>query len=265
MLKDEYTRITSLLDLPEKFEHTLYRILIAFFVIESTRMVIVLAYRQQSPNRGKDNFTIGVAHAAKIVYGVLTMVLVLSMFNINVKEAITSLSLIAAALVLITKDYISNLINGMYLTFNKVINIGDQVQVGLQKGKIVDITLTNVHLLNDDDDIIYIPNNTVFSTDIINYTRRELKKSSIDFEVDVKCILEVEVLEQKIISSLDEFRDDIQSGSYNLKVQSVRHEFVLLKFQYILHQPLNKELDKKIRKHIIRFVVKLVSDLQNNS
>jgi len=104
----------------------------------------------------------------------MAVVLVLSMFNINVKEAITSLSLIAAALVLITKDYISNLINGMYLTFNKVINIGDQVQVGLQKGKIVDITLTNVHLLNDDDDIIYIPNNTVFSTDIINYTGREL-------------------------------------------------------------------------------------------
>ena len=76
--------------------------------------------------------------------------------------------MIAAALVLITKDYISNLINGMYLTFNRIINIGDQVQIGSLKGKILDITLTNVHLLNDDDDIIYIPNNNVFSTEIIN-------------------------------------------------------------------------------------------------
>lgn len=260
VIKDWYNRQSELIDLPDRFEHTLYRVVIAFLVIECIRMIILVTYRPQNPRRRKDNFTIGVSHVSRILYGLFVGLLVLSMFNISVKEAITSLSLIAAAIVLITKDYIANLINGMYLTFNKVVNVGDQVKIGSHKGKIMDITLTNVHLLNDDDDIIYIPNNNVFSSEIINYTRRELKKSSIDFEIDPMVVSDLDWLEKRLIQCLDSFSGDIQSGTYNLRTVSVKKESVQLKFQYILNEPLNKELDKKIRKHFIHSLVQILHE-----
>jgi small-conductance mechanosensitive channel len=257
--RNGYNELTAGIALPEKFEHAFYRVLLTFFIVETVRMVIVLTYRPSNPKRRKDNFTIGVGHVSKIIYGLLAVVLLMSLFSITVKDALTTLSVIAAALVLITKDYISNLINGMYLTFNRIINIGDQVQIGSLKGKILDITLTNVHLLNDDDDIIYIPNNNVFSTEIINYTRRELKRSSVEFELSRNDLREVAELETYIVNGLAPFIELIQPGTCTLKVQQVKHEFVSFKFQFVLKHPLNKENDKTIKRHVVRLVVALVT------
>lgn len=259
---DSYTSFTASLSLPEKLAPTLYRVLIASCFIECARLLIIIFYTPQNLKTRKDNFTIGVSHLSKICYGLLIGVLILSLFNITLKEALTTLSLIAAAVVLMTKDYIANLINGMYLTFTKVINIDDQVQIEEHKGKILDITLTNVHLLNDDDDIIYIPNNKVFTSEIINYTRRELKKSNVEFSIDSAYAPTAAELEKRIIDSLAEYSEHIQPESYTLKIQAIKFEYVQFKFQFILVNPMNKEIDKKIRRHIARFVLEYITELR---
>lgn len=254
-----YNELTARISFPDIFEHTFYRTLIAYFVVESLRQIILLAYRTGHPERKRDNFVAGIGHITTVIYFALGIVLLLSLFNISVKEAFTTLSLIAAAVVLMTKDYISNLINGMYLTFTKVITIGDQVSVDGIKGKILDITLTNVHLLNDDDDLIYIPNNKVFSGEIINYTRRDLKKTSIEFEVDPLIVSDIAKLELKLIEELHPHMHEIQPGTCNLKVVAVKKDSIQLKFQFILTDPLNKELDKKVRRFVIRRLILLLN------
>lgn len=261
-LRPEYNWLTSLVDLPETFEHTLYRTVIAFLLIECVKQLIFLTYRSNNPMRKRDNFIIGINHLSKILVGFLAGALILSLLNISVKEAFTTLSLIAAAVVLMTKDYISNLINGMYLTFARVVNVGDQVSIDGNKGKILDITLTNVHMLNDDDDIVYIPNNKVFSSEIINYTRRELKKSSIEFEVDPLMVTDIEAFENKLIAALEPFKNEIQADTYTLKTVSVKKDSLLLKFQFVLNEPLNKEMDKKVRKFFIRQLVLILGSGQ---
>jgi small-conductance mechanosensitive channel len=257
----EYIDLTSQLGLIEVFQRTLFKVLLVFVIMQGARLLIIGAYRLNNPVQRKDNFTIGISHLSKILTGLLAGILALAAFDISFKEAITTLSLIAAAVVLITKDYISNLINGMYLTFAKVINIGDQVQIDALKGKITDITLTNVHLLNDDDDIIYIPNNKVFSSEIINYTRRELKKTSLDFEIEARKAPHVDSLENEIRAALKTYEDRITPNSINLKVQSIKFEYVQFKLQYVLRDPLNKESDKEVKKFAIRFLVKKISEL----
>jgi small-conductance mechanosensitive channel len=235
----------------------------ALLIVEAARMIIIAFYKPQGGLR-RDNFTAGIGHLTKIIYAISFLVLLLSLFDVSVKEAITSLSLIAAAIVLMTKDYISNLINGMYITFTKLVNIGDNVKIDDHKGKIMDITLTNVHLLNDDDDIIYIPNNLVFTGEIINFTRRELKKSYVDFELRTEDLIPVPELEKAIIASLGPLDTLVQANSYNLKVASIKHEFTAFKFQFILQDPLNKEHDKKLRRHIIQFVVAQIANNNQN-
>jgi len=259
VLNQWYTELTNVINLPPVFEHTFYRSMLAYLSVETIRQIILLTYR---PDNGlkRDNFTIGISHISTVIYFLLAFVILLSLFNISVKEAITTLSLIAAAVVLMTKDYISNLINGMYLTFAKVVTIGDQVSIDGNKGKILDITLTNVHLLNDDDDIIYIPNNKVFSSEIINYTRRELKRTSIEFEVDPLIISDIEGLERRLIEILAPHIHEIQPGTCQLKTVSVKKDVLQLKFQYILNEPLNKDVDKKIRRFFIRRLVKVLQD-----
>jgi len=259
VLNQWYTELTNVINLPPVFEHTFYRSILAYLSVEAIRQGILLTYRPDNGQK-RDNFTIGISHISKVIYFLLAFVILLSLFNISVKEAITTLSLIAAAVVLMTKDYISNLINGMYLTFAKVVTIGDQVSIDGNKGKILDITLTNVHLLNDDDDIIYIPNNKVFSSEIINYTRRELKRTSIEFEIDPMIISDIAGLERRLIEIFAPHIHEIQAGTCQLKTVSVNKDVLQMKFQFILHEPLHKEVDKKIRRFFIRRLVKVLQD-----
>jgi small-conductance mechanosensitive channel len=249
--------------IPGHVSKNLIQVIAALFIVESSRFLILAFYKPQGGQR-RDNFTAGIGHLTKIVYSLSSIVLLLSLFDVSIKEAITSLSLIAAAIVLMTKDYISNLINGMYITFSKLVNIGDNVKIDDHKGKILDITLTNVHLLNDDDDIIYIPNNIVFSGEIINFTRRELKKSYVDFELCTADLQPVPELEKAIIQSLGELDNLIQGGSHNLKVASIKFEYTSFKFQFILRDPLNKEHDRRVRRHIIQFVVAYIAHARSS-
>ena len=257
ILRKSFIALINQFDPPDKFANTLYHALVVFLAIEAARLMTIAFYRPQGGVK-KDNFTTGISQIARIVYSLLFAVIIMSLFTISVKEAITTLSLLAAALVLITKDYISNLINGMYMTFARIVNIGDTVKIADSKGKIIDITLSNVHLLNEDDDIVYIPNNNVFASQIINYTRRELKKSSIDFELDVNYIDQLEKLEREIIFALKDQQELILQDSMVLKVNGIKHDYCAFKFQYILNDPLNKEHDNRIRRQVIAYVMRQV-------
>jgi small-conductance mechanosensitive channel len=256
-LRKSFIALINQFDPPAKFANTLFLALVAFLALEAARLMTIAFYRPQGGVK-KDNFTTGISQIASIVYSLLFAALIMSLFSISVKEALTTLSLLAAALVLITKDYISNLINGMYMTFARIVNIGDTVKIAESHGKIIDITLSNVHLLNEDDDIVYIPNNNVFASQIINYTRRELKKSSIDFELNVEYIDQLERLEREIIFALKDQQDLIQPESMVLKVNNIKHDYCAFKFQYILHDPLNKEHDNRIRRQVIAYVMRQV-------
>ena len=258
LFKPVYTKITEAVHLPALFEHTLFRVASAFLIVEAAKQAVLITYRPDDPTRKRDNFTIGINHISTIIYGLMVTALVMSLLNISIKEAITTLSLIAAALVVMTKDYIANVINGMYMTFTKVINVGDQVAIGNSRGKILDITLTNVHLLNEDDDIIYIPNNRIFSEEIINYTRRDLKKSSIDFQINPSTIHDIDQLEITIWENIKDFHGDIIPDTFAIKTVNIGFQSVDLKIHYILKDPLNKAIDHQIKKIIKRKLIHLL-------
>lgn len=254
-LRKSFIALVNQFEPPAGFASTLYHALAAFLTIEAARLMTIAFYRPQGGVK-KDNFTTGLSQIARIVYFLMFGLLLMSLFNVSFKETLTTLSVLAAALALITKDYISNLINGMYMTFARIVNIGDTVKIAESKGKIIDITLSNVHLLNEDDDIVYIPNNYVFASEIINYTRRELKKSSVDFELDVNHIEHLEKLENEIIFALNDLKDLIQQGSMVLKVNKIDHEHCSFKFKYILNDPLNKDHDNKVKRQVISHIMR---------
>ncbi len=264
------------IDLLPFFEGMKYRRELIFYVkslagvgmflllADIARTIIVGSYRRRHKLRGEDNFTIGVGHIFQILVGFAVISGVLSLFKVDTKEVLTSLSIFFAGLALITKDYISNVLNGMILTFSGQIKIGDQVKIGEHRGKITDITLSNIHLLNDDDDYITIPNNTVFTSEVINYTRREVKKTSIEFEIDLRFFDTVEELENDLKKTLEPYAHLIRPTSYYLRVFEIGQEKVSMKFQYILDKP-DRDLEREIRRKTTRRIIALINDREKES
>ncbi len=260
-----FTYKNGILNVVKQFPYVAYmaesvfRIVITVLITDIIHQIVVLFYRSELVGK-RDNFLYGIRHIKTVLFSLYAGLLLLAVLDISLEKALTTLSLLAAAIVLIAKDYISNFINGMYMTFARVVNIGDEVSIGLHKGKIQDITLSSVHIINEDDELIYIPNSVVFSSDIVNYTRREIKKTSLDFEIDILAVNDVVAFESEIVEGMKEFQSNIQLGSYNLKTFAVTSELVKFKFQYLVNEGTDKDLERIIKRRTIRHIVKLVNE-----
>lgn len=241
------------------YKDTLAGLAIFLMFLDFVQFFVTWFYRRRHKIQRDDNFIIGVGQIYSILLAIGSVVGILSLFQIDTRQLFTSLSIVFAGLALLTKDYISNMINGMIITFSGQLSIGDNVRIGHHRGKITDITLQNIHILNDDDDMIFFPNNLLLTSEVVNYTKRQIKRTSIDFDIDLRHLKTVEDLEKSLIDVLSPFQDFIRPESYYLRVAEVRKDNVAMKFQYILNEP-NKDLERLIRRKAIRHLVEIISE-----
>jgi len=87
-------------------------------------------YRRRHKINRDDNFIIGVGQIYLLLLVMGLIVGLLSLFRIDVRQLFTSLSIVFAGIAILTKDYISNMINGMIVTFSGQLGIGDNVRIG---------------------------------------------------------------------------------------------------------------------------------------
>ena len=210
------------------------------------------------PINKKNNVHFGIENIANFTVGAGLFIMFLSIFGINPSELITSLTIVAAAFAILTKEYIVDFLSGVYLSFSNTFEINDFVKIDHQKGKIVEIGMLKIKILNDDDDIVIIPNSKVYYSEIINYTKRDLRLMTVDFQIALKYIDSIEQLEKEIILSLESFREYIEPKSYNLKVVEMKMDYLEVKFQYTLIL-VDMDLQRKIRKKTIREVFNFIS------
>ena len=212
----------------------------------------------------KNNVHFGIENIANFMLGVGLLVLFMSLLGVKPIELITSLTIVAAAFAILTKEYIVDFLSGIYLSFSNTFEINDYVKIDNQKGKVIEISMLKVKILNDDDDVVILPNSKVHYNEIINYTRRDVRLMNVDFQIALKYIDNIEQLEKEIISSIESFSEYIDPRSYNLKVVEMKMDYLELKFQYTLKLS-DMDLVKKIRRKTIREVFNFISSKKENS
>jgi len=220
-------------------------------------------YRQRgySRRRGVKNFVFGVENIRKLLLVALGVFTFFSLLGVEFGQLFTSLSIVAAAIAIISKEFVNDLIVGMYYSFSDTFEAGDYVKFHGYKGRVVDIGLLKVKIMNDNDDLVILPNGKVYSEDIINYTRRDVRQMSIDFEIDIKLVHNVDSLEQELIYAVSEYADHIEPDSYRLKILEVRRDALELKFQYRLSREAS-EVRQQIKRNTVRAVFSYVTSHQ---
>lgn len=198
-----------------------YPLIILIIGLYTFKFFTLWVYRRRNNIKGKDNFTIGINTIYYIFLSIIVVLLIMVLLRVNVKEFFTSISILAAAIAIVSKDYISNAINGMILMFNNQLSINDHIQIGEHRGKIVHISLLNVQLVNEEDDIIFIPNTTVLSHDIINFSKGESRKASMEFTIAAQTMESIYILEQHLNKALS-VDENIEQDTFKLKILHVR-------------------------------------------
>ena len=227
------------------------------------RLIIIYWYVKKhhlKPNI-KDNFILGINRIVSILNTAFGIVALMILVGKDPLEFLTSITIVAAALAVTFKDYITNMLNGLIIMFSDQLSLGDHIKVGDTEGKILDVTLINVILQNEDNDMVIIPNSVVFSSVIINQSKQNIKKLSIEFEMSLQFGYSPEYLEKYLTKAVIAFSANIVSGGLTLKTLVIGKETVRFKVQVLLNN-YDKLKEREIRKALNTAVIQLSAPKQ---
>ena len=112
----------------------------------------------------------------KTIFTILYTIIIFIIWRNELKDIITLISFISAAITLAARDIIYNYFCGIYIKVIKPIKIEDRLKVGDTIGDIININALSFELLEVDSEtnqstgkIIHIPNSQIFNSTIKNY------------------------------------------------------------------------------------------------
>lgn len=131
----------------------------------------------------------------KVVLWVLLLFACANILGIDGNSFLVAFSTVALAVGLALKDSLANIANGILIVVNKPFKKGDYVSVGSTEGTIKKITILTTELTTGDNKRIVMPNSTVSTSTIINYssnpTRRLEMIYSVSYESDMRRVKEI--------------------------------------------------------------------------
>ena len=231
-------------------------------LVSLVRIVIVYFYvlRKNLKEREEDNVVLAINRIATLVSGAAFIAAAFLLFDLDWQTFFTSFSLVAVASVILTKDYISNTVNGMIFMVTDRFVLGDFIKVGNHEGKIINITLSSVHLRTEEGDFVAIPNNTVYATDIVNYSRRENGLVNVEFDVKPELLKDTATLMDELISNIQEYDRLIKKNSYEFMVHNFSTDKVHISFRFELKNP-DPEKERELKWYTLRKVSQVVAKL----
>ncbi len=230
-------------------------------LISITRFVFISLYRSRSKksDRVRGNYELGISRFATVLNTLFAAIGMMLVFGINPREFLTSITIVAMAIALLFRDYITNMISGLLLMFSDQFTVGDNIKIGELQGKIVDITLANILVRNDDDDVVLIPNNTAFTASIINQSLQNSKKITIDFELPLAFAYNHSELEKRLKDVLQRHKSIVVEDTFLLRVVGLNKEAVHYKLQFLTNtKGYNRR--KLIRDDLFRAVIAYESE-----
>lgn len=236
----------------------LYNSLIFLFganlVISLGRMVTARFYiRKISEDRIHGNFLLGITWISNILNVIAFILALMFLFAINPLEFLTSLTIVAAAIAILTKEYVTNMINGLIIMFTNQFSLGDQIKVGEHAGMISDITLLNIVLKNDSEDSIIIPNNLIFSAQVVNQNMLR-KKIQVYFEVPLDTRFVMQELQNVIASYLLDQKQDVTKMGLSVSLVDLLKDCKRFEIR-LFDEPGNAPiLEKLIKEGILKFI-----------
>ena len=156
------------------------------------------------------------------------------------------------------KDYITNMINGLIIMFSDRLSLGDHIKVHDTEGKILDITLINMILQNEDNDMVIIPNSVVFSSVIINQSKQNIKKLSIEFELALHFGYTPEYLESYLNKVVEGYHENIVARGLTIKTLSINKDMAIFKVQVLLNH-YDKIKEREIRRALNTAILRLTT------
>jgi small-conductance mechanosensitive channel len=123
----------------------------------------------------------------RLCYGgvwVIGSIVALGVLGLDFATLLGTLGLTSVAIGFSLKDVLSNYISGVILLAARPFRISDQVVIGDYEGTVVQIQLRATTMRTYDGRLVYIPNQKVFQSSIVNNTESPVRRSDVIVGID---------------------------------------------------------------------------------
>jgi MscS family membrane protein len=122
----------------------------------------------------------------KVIIYIIGVLLVLRyVFNENIGNLVTSLSIVGAAIALSTRESLENIIASFIIFFDKPFTIGDLVKVSGFTGTIEKIGLRSTRIRTQEKTFISVPNKQMVDSIVDNISLRSERRIEMDLQLSV--------------------------------------------------------------------------------
>jgi len=158
---------------------TLETLLIFVFVIMVTvvlaRLVYALTRRYLDPRLVKRNSKLAARMAEYIVLGIGVFIGVYQILNLALEAFAATLGILGIGAAFASQQIAQNLMAGIMIGLERRIQLEDWIDIGgtpdTKPARVKDITLTKSILLDPSGKLVIVPNSTIISSKVINYTK----------------------------------------------------------------------------------------------
>jgi len=212
--------------IPDQAFHLLTILLIVSLSLNLIRFFTVTAYRRRSllPVGERDNFILGIDSLSNLIVFIVMLASVFAVFEIAFQTFLTSISLVAVALVLIFRDYISNYLDSLRLMFTTDFQIGDYIKISeFTKGVIIDVSFRATKLKTDEGDVLFVPNTKLMTSEVVNYSKTKFKRIIVPFTLPTETLLSIETFESTLKQAmLAQFPERVKESKMVLRIENIK-------------------------------------------
>ncbi len=145
----------------------------------------------------------------RIILYFIAATIVAGSLNVDVTSLIAVLSVAGLAISLALQGALSNLASGLVILATRPLQVGDYVSIGDCEGFVKEISMTYTKLSAYDRRMIFIPNSTVTSSNVINYTLEGRRRVELTVSASYSCdIEEVKGALREAVDTVSGFYDD---------------------------------------------------------
>ena len=166
----------------------------------------------------------------KIFVYIVGVMVIISELGFNINGIIAGIGIGSAALALAAQDTASNIIGAFMIMIDKPFEVGEWIKVDTVEGAVEEFTFRSTRIRESSNSVVAIPNSTIVNSSIINWSRMQKRRITMDltleFDTSLKKVADVQndlliLLENEpdiIKDSLYVKFNEIKANGYNLKI-----------------------------------------------
>ncbi len=146
---------------------------------------LVLRFEKKILEKSKldESMHLFILRATKVALWVILVIAISPNLGVNPASLVTVLGAGGAAIALALKDSLGNVAGGILILINKPFVKGDTIELNGFSGVVDQIDLLTTQLHTFDNKVVTVPNGTITTSVLINYSREEVRRVDCQFTI----------------------------------------------------------------------------------